>query len=749
MNIFRKRPLSLILCIWLAVFFLFSLNIHKLRIGLLVFSFLPLIISFILRFSSRTKYLLRFATLASILAILFSYAYFDLHFSVAEQYDGEVNITGTVVEVAPSSSYSNKVTLKTKSIDGDSFARYKITLYLDKSDSGKMPAGTEISFNAKLCSFSAKTRSYNISIGVAAYADDVKNLTINSYNNSSLQSRIAYYKEYLSRYIILRTDSDSGAMLSALLLGNRDYLSPQVRLDFQRIGISHLLALSGLHLAILSLGVGKLLSAIGVRKKWRLGIISLFTLGYIALTGFSVSVMRAGFMLIISSVLFLFSHKHDSVTSLAVAVTVICLVNPCSIFSVSLWLSALATLGIITLGEYTSSRMRKNKKPLKSILHYIWLGIMSSVFAISSTLAISSFTFGSMSIIGIFTTLIFSLIVELLMYLGCIRAILGVLFPFNWLISLLTGTIEKLAEICSSGKFVSLSTNYLPIAAAIVVYTVIFYLFIILPINNRRKYIITLVILFAVVTILPIGFAIFEDNDDKIIYLSDTKSDQLLIRSNNMTCLINSSQYAKNLAYTTEDLLNEARVTYLDHYYLTHYSWSIDDELKTLLSDIMIKRIYLPVPRNDDELTILKVVAKAVEDYRTKIVLFDELTERVRVGDYHIELLHSVPYGEGTSMNAFSVTSDTENILYISSGLLDSEDGRWITGKIGDCTTLILGEHGKKYKKPVYIYGFYPKIKHMIVDSSNAFLTQSNMLQYLDNGCEILSHPKQPVYIEK
>ena len=111
-------------------------------------------------------------------------------------------------------------------------------------------------------------------------------------------------RERLSRCVTLFSDSESGALVSALLLGERDLLPDKLRLDFKRIGISHILALSGLHLAILSLGVGKLLSLLKVKKKARLVIIILFILIYMALTGFSVSVCRAGIMIIVSTCFF-------------------------------------------------------------------------------------------------------------------------------------------------------------------------------------------------------------------------------------------------------------------------------------------------------------------------------------------------------------------------------------------------------------------------------------------------------------
>lgn len=746
MNIFRKRPLSLILCIALGVFFLFTFESKTLRILLLALSILPLFITLIPRFKALNHILLRAISISSLIAIIFSFTYFDLYFASYERFNERVEITGTITDVSISNSYTRKLTLSTDNIDHKPISRYNINIYLSNTEAATMPIGTKIKFDATLHGFSSDSKSYNTSIGISAYASDIENIEIIDLSVGGINSILGHYKEYLSRYITVLTDLDSGALLSALLFGEKDYLSDQVKLDFKRIGISHILALSGMHLAILSFGLGKLLSIFGIKKKARLAITSALVFIYMALTGFSLSVMRAGFMLIISSILFLLSRSRDSITSLVVAVTLICIFDPCAIFSTSLWLSAFATLGIIVLGEYTSKHMKKATTAFQKLLRSILIGMLASVFAISATLAISTFTFGGLSIIGIFTTLIFSIIIEFLMYLGCLRLLLGRLLPIGWLISILTKITTTMAEFFSCGEFIYLSTNYLYISIAVILYTVLFYLFVILPIKNKRLAVISIVVSLGLITVSSAVSTFLKDYDDEIIYMSDSKCDELLIRSKNEVCLINSSQYAKNVAYTSIELLEKANIVYLDKYYITHYSWSIDDELDVLLSSILVEKIYLPAPRNEDEKTILKVITKSIEEYRTKIILLDENMLAV-VGEYKIELLYSVPYGEGTSMNAYRLISDNNTITYISSGLLSESTAVQMYSYISKSDTVILGEHGKKYKERIYICDFYDRIKNLIVNSSNVFLTQTSIQKYLYNGCVITSQPNDEVII--
>ena len=356
MNIFEKRPLALILSIGLGGFYLFSIGSNILRALLIFVSILPLIIFPFLKSFDFDKLLLKASCTVLLVSFLLSFLYFDLHFNVYEKYDDEVEIVG-VVEGITKSSYSKRLEIKTESINGKR-TNYRVYAYPTAKEASGIIEGTRVSFKASLGGFSEQSKLFNISNGISAYANNINDIKIIEYTSGGISGFFDNLRERLSRCVTLLSDSESGALVSALLLGERDLLPDKLRLDFKRIGISHILALSGLHLAIISLGVGKLLSFLKVKKKARLVIIILFILIYMALTGFSVSVCRAGIMIIISNLLFLLGRTKDSLTSLTLAVVIICIFTPYAIFDISLWLSALATFGIIAFGEYFENRER-------------------------------------------------------------------------------------------------------------------------------------------------------------------------------------------------------------------------------------------------------------------------------------------------------------------------------------------------------------------------------------------------------
>ncbi len=744
MNIFHKRPLALVLCIGLCGFFLFAFDNIKLRVVLLCLAFLPIFISLICRFDKYKKTLSKVISLILLVSYLCSFLYFEKWFKAYEIYNDEVQVVGTVEGISDTNSYTRRLLVRVEELNGERKFGYKFFAYTSKSEVNNIITGTKIRFNATLTGFSEDSLSYNISKGINAYASDTNNIEILEHTDGGLRGRLAYFKEYAARYAIILSDAQSGGILSALLIGEREYLPDQVRLDFKRIGISHILALSGLHLAILSAFIERLLSFMKVKRKSRLIFTSLFIVFYMALTGFSSSVVRAGIMVILSCVMFLLSRSKDSVTSLALAVFIICLFKPHAIYDISLQLSALSTFGIIAFAELsTKEKLAKNQG---RIVKYLVSGILTSVFAISSTLWITTSSFGGFSLLGPIATLIFSPIVWLIMNLGSILLLIGWLVPVGKLVAPLCRLITVLSAKLSSIEWAYVSSNYKIVTILIIFYTVCFFMFIILNTKRKRRALCFLLAVFCMINITPVALTVAGSQSSAVVYSSDNKCDEIILKSNDRICLINSAQYSRSLAYDSLELLEEMKITYIHQYYLTHYSFSIDEDLDILLSNVIVEQVYLPTPRNEDEETILKIILKKVEKYRTSVITFNE-NDAVNCGEYSINLLYSSPYGE-TSINAFYITHGERIYTYLSSGTLALGKKFNFNEIISRSDCLILGKHGKRYKEEIKLSDYEINSNIIVVNSDNI---KTNDLVNQDNvsKIEIFDHPSEIVYVYK
>ena len=752
MKLFDKRPLSLILCILLGGFVVFSFDTNGyIRFLLLLLPFSLLILSHTLSIKKERRIILKFSSLALLFSMLASYIYFELWFKAYERFDESVNVEGTVIEMNPSTYNSTTYIIKTDNINNEPLTEYKISVNLSIEESDGIILGTKISFEGRLYSFvyggDINNTSYNFSRGISARAEDITNISIIEQTGTPLSEKIAYIREYISRYAIMLSNKETGTLLCALLFGERDSLADDVRLDFKRIGISHILALSGMHLTILSLGLNKLLSLLRIGKKKRTATVIAFTLLYMAFTGFSVSVVRAGIMLILASLLYLLSQSHDSATSLSIAVTVIVGITPYAIYDIALWLSALATLGVIMAGEYYSKRP-PSKNTVERCARFVAGSFMTTLFAVATTIVITATSFKGFSLAAPLTTFIFSILVEIIMYIGSFMLIFGTFLPIKYLLIPISSFTLDLADLMSADRYVYISTSYIPITVALIIFSLTLYLFTVLSIK-KKKLVIGIIITSFLAIYAVSGFIYYNQaKTDDIIYASDSKYDAFILKSGGETALIESSQYSKSLAYNSLDFLEKENITYVDVYYLTHYAWGLEDTFTTLLSNIVIEEIYLPTPANDDENTILSKLEAELRDYDVTLTFYDN-DDKVHFGNFEIKSIYSVAYGEGASTNAFKIESGSITYTYLSAGMMASKYDGITYAEIADAEVLIFGSHGKKYADAYYFEAQSPGKYSIILSSDNCFMTQSSLIFYEKSGCKVYSHPQHMSIYQK
>ena len=144
-----------------------------------------------------------------------------------------------------------------------------------------------------------------------------------------------------------RADDQRYAVIAAMTLGDKSYLSRQTRDLFNLSGGAHVLALSGMHLGIIY-AVLTLLLPLGRRRKWlsqALILTAIWT--YTLIVGMGASVVRAAAMLSVLSVGMVLSRGRASLNTLSLAAIVMLSADPMSLWDVGFQLSFMAVLGIL------------------------------------------------------------------------------------------------------------------------------------------------------------------------------------------------------------------------------------------------------------------------------------------------------------------------------------------------------------------------------------------------------------------
>ena len=195
---------------------------------------------------------------------------------------------------------------------------------------------------------------------------------------------------------IARLYGPRSPLVEALVLGRRDDLPRALRQTFADAGLAHLLAISGLHVGVLSSWILLLLGLLGVgRGRWLLG--AGLAWAYVLLLGTPAPATRAAAFLSLYAVARLRQRHPPLEAILAAALLVILLLDPSAIAAVGLWLSVSAVLGTAWAGRV----LRRNGVGTHAGVRLA----ASSAGAVLFTAPVSAFTFGAVAPIGVVSNL--------------------------------------------------------------------------------------------------------------------------------------------------------------------------------------------------------------------------------------------------------------------------------------------------------------------------------------------------------
>jgi len=220
------------------------------------------------------------------------------------------------------------------------------------------------------------------------------------------------FRSKISDLIDNTVEGDSRGVLKALIIGDRTSISRNLREAFNRAGVGHILAISGLHIGIVAtvaffffkwiLSYFKyfLWNALTVKVA---AILSLFPVViYGLLSGMSPSTQRAVIMVTVFLISFLFEREHDPINTLAIAAMIILAVHPPCLFSISFQLSFIAVLAIISgFAKIHTKSMAIKQGFFQLFRGKAYLFLLTSLFAILGTLPLLMFYFNQVSFVGL------------------------------------------------------------------------------------------------------------------------------------------------------------------------------------------------------------------------------------------------------------------------------------------------------------------------------------------------------------
>lgn len=197
---------------------------------------------------------------------------------------------------------------------------------------------------------------------------------------------------------------EKGSLVNGLLLGLKSEIPSCLADLFRQLGISHLLAVSGLHVGLIMLILYQLLLIFSVPRVPRALFVGAFLMFYCFITGGSASVIRSSLMTLMLILAPVFQRKYQALNAVAAAAVMLLLVNPLSLLDLGFQFSFSAVFGILI--AYPKIRQWFGKKTRSKITGYIIDMISVSLAAALFTSPVAIYYFNSLQMASMLLNII-------------------------------------------------------------------------------------------------------------------------------------------------------------------------------------------------------------------------------------------------------------------------------------------------------------------------------------------------------
>ncbi|MEO8762194.1 MAG: ComEC/Rec2 family competence protein [Bacteroidia bacterium] len=422
----------------------------------------------------------------------------------------------------------------------------KIIVYFEKTDKTKtLETGSNIVFKGQLQEIQGALNPHEfdyksyLSLRNIYHSVYLKEESWNAYNNEtsfslfSLSQKIR--KQLLDTYRTSGLENTEFAMVAALVLGYDDEIDRPTFNAYSHTGTLHVLSVSGLHVGLIYLLLGYMLSFLNKNKKttWiKVFLIVIVLWFFVLLSGFSAPAVRAAFMfslILLGKTLF---EQVETANIVLVAAFFSLCINPFWLADVGFQLSYIAVLGIIYLYPFFYNMFTFSW----AFVDKIWALCAVSMAAQLATLPLTLYYFHQFPALFLITNLVVIPISTLVMYGGILLLVLSkITFVANilvWITALLIKTMNACALFFDSVPFCVIDGIHLSLINVVLLYVLILLVFISIE-QKSYKILMSSFALAIVIIFISIGFDLqTKINNELIIYHSD-KTNVLAVFSGN------------------------------------------------------------------------------------------------------------------------------------------------------------------------------------------------------------------------
>ena len=450
-----------------------------------------------------------------------------------------------------------------------------------------------------------KANSYHQGEGTFLLAYQENDARLGKVSDKPIRVLPAIWRQKIIETIDTHFSAEAAPFAKALLLGDRRDMDYETNTAFKVSGISHIVAVSGLHVSILF----AMVFTLGLHNRWltaAFGIPALLL--FAAVAGFSPSITRACIMEMLMILALCVEREYDPPTALAFAVLVMLAANPLTILSVSFQLSVGSMAGIFLFREPIAEWL-KERMP-KAIAN----GIAVTLSAMGLTTPLVAFYFGTVSLVSPLTNLLVLWVVNFIFYGIMAVCLLALFWPAaasltGWVVAWPIRYVLLTAKAASKFPLAAVYTE----SIYIVLWLVFVYVLLFVFLCSFKKRPGTLLCCGVLGLVMAIGISWGEPmlDDCRVTVLDVGQGQSIILQSGGRSWLVDcGGSDDEGAADKAAETLMSQGIFRLDGILLTHYDRDHSGGIAHLLTRIPADAVFLPdVPDVDGVGTAIAALA--------------------------------------------------------------------------------------------------------------------------------------------
>ena len=224
-------------------------------------------------------------------------------------------------------------------------------------------------------------------------------------------------RKRLKNVYVCSIPSEMSGVLVQMTLGDQSLMDTEIKELYQKVGISHILAISGLHISVIGLGIYKLIRRICGNYFLSAGIAGTFMAAYGCMAGFRPSAARAILMFFVMLLADILGRSYDSLSALSFAAIVLLWDNTGWLSYAGFLFSFAAVLGVVLVGKIVNKTVKKDSKIHKSIYSGLSIQLM--------TLPLSAYFYYEIPLYGMLMNFIVLPFMSVILFVGLAGGIIG------------------------------------------------------------------------------------------------------------------------------------------------------------------------------------------------------------------------------------------------------------------------------------------------------------------------------------